>query len=418
MNKTLLIIIMLMTCLVAPAQRKKAKQKEQALPSINPVEAISEYKFKDAENYLMLAIEQLQKKKQPTIHEEELLETARKGRIKLQATEQVMIIDSMVLPKAQVLHAIKISSECGSIHPLNTLIKEDKTNSSYFQNQLGDKRMYAVPNKNGKLRLVESLLIANEWSAPTPLKGFEEDENDNFNFPFMLTDGITMYFAAENDESLGGYDIFMTRYDADEQQFLVPDNIGMPFNSPANDYLYAIDEFNNLGYFVSDRNQPADSVCLYTFIPNDKRTIYNIDAIGEEKLRNLAKINSIKETWTNPAAVKEAQARLTEVRNVKEGEQKKHDFVFILNDKRTCYTISDFQKAEARKKVQWWVETKKDLESKKAELDKLRERYASATTNQKEQYAPQIRLNEEKIEQMQQDLHNQEKEIRRIELNP
>ena len=418
MNKILLILIMLMTCLAAPAQRRKVKQKEQALPDVNPVEAISEYKFKDAENYLVLAIEQLQKKKQPTVHEEELLETARKGRIKLQATEQVMIIDSLVLPKAQVLQAIRISSECGSIHPLNTLVKEDKTNSSYFQNQLGDKRMYAMPNKNGKLRLVESLLTANEWSAPTPLKGFDEDENDNLNYPFMLTDGITMYFAAENDESLGGYDIFMTRYDADEQQFLVPDNIGMPFNSPANDYLYAIDEFNNLGYFVSDRNQPADSVCLYTFIPNDKRTIYNIDEIGEEKLRNLAKINSIKDTWTNPAAVKEAQARLAETRSAKESQQQKRDFEFILNDQRTCYTLSDFRNPEARKKVQWWMETKKDLASRTTELARLRERYAAAAEGQKAQFAPQIRLNEEKIEQMQQDLHNQEKEIRNIELNP
>ena len=417
MNKILLITIMLMTCLAAPAQRKKV-QKQQSLPEVNPAEAISEYKFRDAENYLVLAIEKMQKKREPTIHEEELLETARKGRIKLQATEQVVIIDSLVLPKAQVLDAIKISSECGSIHPLKTLIKEDSTNSSYFQNQLGDKRMYARPNKQGNLRLVESLLIANEWSAPSPLKGFEEDENGNFNYPFMLTDGITMYFAAENDESLGGYDIFMTRYDADEQQFLVPDNIGMPFNSPANDYLYAIDEFNNLGYFVSDRNQPADSVCLYTFIPNDKRTIYNIDEIGEEKLRNLAKINSIKDTWTNTAAIKEAQARLQETRNAKESDQKKHDFVFVLNDQRTCYTLSDFKNAEAKKKVQWWMETQKDLESRTAELNRLRERYASATEGQKAQYAPQIRLNEEKIEQMQQDLHKQEKEIRMIELNP
>lgn len=414
MNKTQLIIIMLVTCLAAPAQRKNVN----TLPDVNPVEAISDYKFKEAENYLVAVIEKMQKKKEPTIHEEELLETARKGRIKLQATEQVVIIDSLVLPKTQVLHAIKISSECGSIHPLNTLIKEDSTNSSYFQNQLGDKRMYAMPNKQGKLRLVESLLIANEWSAPTLLKGFEEEENVNFNFPFMLTDGITMYFSAENDESLGGYDIFMTRYDADEQQFLVPDNIGMPFNSPANDYLYAIDEFNNLGYFVSDRNQPADSVCLYTFIPNDKRTIYNIDEIGEEKLRRLAKINSIKETWTNPAIVKEAQARLAETRNAKESEQKMHDFEFILNDQRTCYTLSDFKNAEAKQKVQWWVETKKDIVSRTTELNRLRERYAAAAENQKAQFSAQIRLNEEKIEQMQQDLHNQEKDIRRIELNP
>lgn len=416
MKRILLISIMIVCCLAASAQRKRVKAKEQPLPEVNPIEAISEYRFADAEKYLVLAIEQLQKKKQPTIQEEELLETARKGRIKLQATEQVMIIDSLVLPKAEVLNAIKISPECGSIHPLKSIIKDDKSFNSYFQNQLGDKRMYAKPDKNGKLRLVESLLIANEWSAPTPLKGFDEEENDNFNFPFMLTDGITMYFAAENAESVGGYDIFMTRYDVDTQQFLVPDNIGMPFNSPANDYLYVIDEFNNLGYFVSDRNQPADSVCLYTFIPNEKRSIYNIDVLGEEKLRRLAKIHSIKDTWSNPTIVKEAQKRLFETRNAKEDEQKKRDFEFILNDQHTYYTLSDFKKPKAKDKAQWWLESKKDLQARSQELDRLRARYATGTDTQKAQIAPQIRLNEEKMEQIESEMHDLEKDIRKLEL--
>lgn len=415
MKRILFTIVVILCCLAASAQRKRTKARAQALPEINPVEAISEYKFADAENYLVLAIQQLQNKQQPTIQEEELLETARKGRIKLQATEQVMIIDSLVMPKKEVLNAIKISTECGSIHPLNSIIKEDKSLSSYFQNQLGDKRMYAQPNKNGKLRLVESLLIANEWSVPTPLKGFNEEENDNFNFPFMLTDGITMYFSAENSESVGGYDIFMTRYDADTQQFLLPDNIGMPFNSPANDYLYVIDEFNNLGYFVSDRNQPADSVCLYTFIPNEKRSIYNIDVLGEEKLRSLAKINSIKDSWSNPTVVKEAQKRLNETRNAKEEQQKKRDFEFILNDQHTYYTLTDFKKPKAREKVQWWLENKKDLQSRTQELSRLRARYTTGTDTQKAQIAPQIRLNEEKLEQIELELHDLEKDIRKLE---
>ena len=416
MKRFLFTVIIIACCLDASAQRRRVKAKENPLPDINPVEAISEYRFEEAENYLVTTIQQLQKKKQPAIREEELLETARKGRIKLQATEQVMIIDSLVLPKTEVLNAIKISSECGSIHPLNNIIKEDSSLCSYFQNQLGDKRIYSQPDKKGSLRLVESLLIANEWSAPTPLKGFDEEENDNFNFPFMLTDGVTMYFAAENAESIGGYDIYMTRYDADEQKFLVPDNIGMPFNSPANDYLYVIDEFNNLGYFVSDRNQPADSVCLYTFIPNDKRSIYNIDELGEEKLRSLAKINSIRDSWTNPALVKEAQKRLNETRNAREEQHKKRDFEFVLNDQHTYYTLSDFKKPRAKEKVQWWLENKKDLRSRSQELERLRARYMSGTDTQKAQMAPQIRLNEEKLEQIEAEIHSLEKEIRKLEL--
>lgn len=416
MKRFLFTIIIIVSCLAVLAQGRRTKAKAQAVPEINPVEAISEYRFTEAEDYLMSAIQQLQKKNQPAIREEELLETARKGRIKLQATEQVMIIDSLVLPKTEVLNAIKISSECGSIHPLSNIIKEDSSLCGYFQNQLGDKRMYAQPDKNGRLRLVESQLIANEWSAPTPLKGFEEEENDNFNFPFMLTDGVTMYFAAENAESIGGYDIYMTRYDADEQKFLVPDNIGMPFNSPANDYLYAIDEFNNLGYFVSDRNQPADSVCLYTFIPNEKRTLYNIDVLGEDKLRSLARINSIRDSWSDPAAVKEAQKRLNDTRNASEEQHRKWDFEFIVNDQHTYYTLSDFKKPRAKEKAQWWLENKKDLVSRSQELERLRARYISGTDTQKAQIAPQIRLNEEKLEQIETEIHNLEKEIRKLEL--
>lgn len=415
MKRFLFTIIIIVSCLAVSAQGRRTKAKAQVVPEINPVEAISEYRFTEAEDYLMSAIQQLQKKKQPVIREEELLETARKGRIKLQATEQVMIIDSLVLPKAEILNAIKISSECGSIHPLSNIIKEDSSLCSYFQNQLGDKRMYAQPDKNGRLRLVESQLIANEWSAPTPLKGFDEEENDNFNFPFMLTDGVTMYFAAENAESIGGYDIYMTRYDADEQKFLVPDNIGMPFNSPANDYLYVIDEFNNLGYFVSDRNQPADSVCLYTFIPNEKRTLYNIDVLGEDKLRSLARINSIRDSWSDPAAVKEAQKRLNDTRNAREEQHKKRDFEFVLNDQHTYYTLSDFKKPRAKEKAQWWLENKKDLVSRSQELERLRARYVSGTDTQKAQIAPQIRLNEEKLEQILTEINSLEKEIRKIE---
>lgn len=45
----------------------------------------------------------------------------------------------------------------------------------------------------------------------------------------------------------------------------------MPFNSPANDYMYAIDEFNNIGWFASDRYQPDNKVCIYVFVPNSSK---------------------------------------------------------------------------------------------------------------------------------------------------
>lgn len=91
----------------------------------------------------------------------------------------------------------------------------------------------------------------------------------------MMADGMTLYFAAKGEESLGGYDIFVTRYNKSTGEFVRAENVGMPFNSPANDYLMAIDETCNIGWFVTDRNQTADNVCIYRFIPNETREVYD-----------------------------------------------------------------------------------------------------------------------------------------------
>ena len=62
-------------------------------------------------------------------------------------------------------------------------------------------------------------------------------------FPFLMPDGVTLYFANNGGNSLGGYDIFMTRRsdDADGRSYMQPQNIGMPYNSPYDDYMLAID---------------------------------------------------------------------------------------------------------------------------------------------------------------------------------
>ncbi len=58
--------------------------------------------------------------------------------------------------------------------------------------------------------------------------------------PFFMSDGVTLYYANDGDESIGGYDIFISR--KGEDGFLQPQNIGMPYNSPYDDYMLAIDE--------------------------------------------------------------------------------------------------------------------------------------------------------------------------------
>jgi len=419
MKKSLVITVVLCFSLSITAQRRGNRAQEPAY-TVTPQEAMATYNFSLAEEILESQIAYLTKKKQPTEQEEAMLETVRKSQLRLNATEQVTFIDSILLPKNQVLQQIKLSQECGTIMPCVDFFKSGKDSvCTLFRNELGNYIVYAEANQKGNLRLKDNSLIGGEWSMERELKGFEEEDVDNLNYPFMLSDGITMYFAAECEESIGGYDIFMTRYDADSQQFLAPENIGMPFNSPANDYLMVIDEFQQLGWFVTDRNQPADTVCLYTFIPTETRKIYNEETVGKEKLASLARIASIKDTWTDMTAVNAAKKRLAEARNEgQEAKAKEHrDFLFVINDNKTYYTLADFKNSQAKQKAKIWVETQKELDAKGKELSTLRSKYAAMNEVQRLQIAAQIRLTETALEQLVSDKLVLEKEIRRLELN-
>ncbi|MBO7138663.1 MAG: hypothetical protein J6V92_09405, partial [Bacteroidaceae bacterium] len=105
MKKSFVILAVLCFSLSTTAQ----KRGKTPVYTVTPQEAMAAYDFSLAEEILEHQIADLRKKKQPTDYEEELLETARKSQLRLHATEQVTFIDSMLLPKSQVLQQIKLS---------------------------------------------------------------------------------------------------------------------------------------------------------------------------------------------------------------------------------------------------------------------------------------------------------------------
>lgn len=415
MKKTSLVILCFLICLTTVAQRRGRRQ--EPVYTVTAQEAMAAYNFSLAEEILESQIATLRRKNQPTDQEEALLETARKSLLRLRATQQVTIIDSLVLPKDEVLRQIRISEDCGTIMNCTELFEENRFKGcTLFCNELANRVIYAEPNASGHLRLQEKSKIGKEWSMQQQLTGFEEEKDDDLNYPFMLSDGITLYYGAKCEESIGGYDIFMTRYDADEQTFLSPENVGMPFNSPANDYLMVIDEFQQLGWFVTDRNQPADSVCLYVFIPSEIRRLYNVESVEPDMLASYARISCIRDTWQDQEAVAEAQKRLAEVRAEKVEESKRHQFTFVLNDSKTYHALTEFRNPEAQQKAKVWAEAQFEYELKCRELATLRDKYATMNEAQRTQVSPRIQEVEHTVEQLAGDKLVLEKEIRRLEL--
>lgn len=253
----------------------------------------------------------------------------------------------------------------------------------------------------------------NEWSDGRPLPG-SINASGNANYPFVLSDGVTVYYASDG-EGLGGYDIFVTRYNTNTDTYLVPENVGMPFNSPYNDYMYVIDEYNNLGWFASDRFQPEGKVCIYVFIPNTSKQTYNYEAMEQQEIIRLAQIHSLKETWTDKQAVTEALQRLKAAISHKPKERRAMDFEFVIDDHTTYYLMSDFKSAKAKTLFQRYQQMEKDYYQQEEKLNGLRQQYAGANQQGKAKMAPAILDLEKRILQMSEELDALEVNVRNAE---
>ena len=147
-------------------------------------------------------------------------------------TQCIMFIDSIVVNKQEFLQVYHLAPEVGQITRYQDFFNIRKQPNAYvYVNELGSKCFYSIEQEDSTIQLFSSENINSRWSHPKPLSGINDDhEFLRVNYPFMMGDGQTFYFAAEGGEGLGGYDIYVTRYDADDKQFLRPANIGMPFN--------------------------------------------------------------------------------------------------------------------------------------------------------------------------------------------
>ena len=371
------------------------------------------YRYDDAIENLEQHIYWLKQKKRDTTEAEELMGKYRKGARLIRSVENITVIDSFVVDKHSFLDAYKLGEQSGNLQMTDN---GNEDVSIEFVNEMGDKKLLSANDENGNKKLYASVKLIDSWSKPQRLKGINDDMTD-LNFPFLDSDGTTLYFAAKGEESLGGYDIFITRADSEENSYFRPDNMGYPFNSAFNDYMYAIDDYNNLGWFASDRYQPEGKVCVYVFIPNESKTTYDYDTVEPGKMISLARLDNIALTQTDRNEVVRAKQRLAKVTYAKAGKKnKKTEFTFIVNDNRTYTSLNDFRKPEAKKMFQEMRKMQSDLETLENELDKLREKYSKSNKAVRESMTPGILDKEKRVNGLRTEIGKMETKIRNMEL--
>lgn len=105
-------------------------------------------------------------------------------------------------------------------------------------------------------------LPSGEWAKPQNL-GPNINTEYNEDGPFIHPDGKTLYFSSRGHNTMGGYDIFKSTYDANSNTWSSPMNLGYPINTADEDIYYVLSADGTRAYFSSHREDTYGEKDIY-----------------------------------------------------------------------------------------------------------------------------------------------------------
>ena len=321
-----------------------------------------EYRFEEASAALMSYIETLGEGQDSLLKVyNDRLVVMNLGVSMLERVEDVAVVDSVKVHKSQLLSAYRLPRELGKLDWYNKDEDRQRGRLAYYTGR-GDKMLFADKRDSVQLDLNVSYRLVEGWSESLDLSTVLNTLEDE-DYPFELSDGVTLYFASKGHNSLGGYDIFLTRYNSTIEDYSTPVNIGMPFNSPADDYFYVFDEMTHIGWFATDRFQHEDTVVVYEFVPNREKML--IKAEDEEYKRRAAQLKVYRKASLKVEPDSE---------DVDAKEETTAEIEFFVNDGIVYTRMTQFESEEAKLLYVKAQEVDKELLMLKKQLeDKRRE---------------------------------------------
>ena len=292
----------------------------------------------------------------------------------LRRVERVAVIDSVLVPlnSSLITNSLSLSPEAGHL-------QYDSLGGIGFTNQRGDHRLWSQLVDSSQI-LLSSHRLLDAWTTPDTLPA-------TINFtacqisPYLLNDGVTLYFAAQDTNGLGGLDIYISRYNTATELYTSPENLGFPYNSPANEYMYIVDENQGVGYLATDRFAPQGYVHIYSLaIPEQKQYCRGMapDSLAAyAQLRAFYKAERLDYAPSEPSELSEPSVS--------------HDAIsFVINDSVIYTSVDDFLSQEAKSLFIEWEQLQEQLTKEQNQLEELRIQYMQADEPIQGKLTPQI----------------------------
>jgi hypothetical protein len=318
----------------------------------------------------------------------------------------VVILDSLIVPRAEFFRQYRPGAESGRLLAAEDCgpLFADAADGVVFESQAGTLRLFVAADD--ATHLYESHLSNGAWDNPHALEGLETDGR-RLAYPFARTDGETLYFAlADGDDGLGGYDLYETHYDAESESYYTPERLPMPFNSPADDLLMAIDETHQVGWWATTRSASPEFITLYLYQMDEEPTYLS----GEQP--EAARIASVRQTWRNPEGYADLVAQLMEAPQEAVVVGTAH---IVINDNVVYTSADDFRSPEARQAYELATQTRAQLDELSTELDAARVEWHTAGASRRAQLRSRLQRMEAQEQQLRSLVARQELQYRNLE---
>jgi hypothetical protein len=115
------------------------------------------------------------------------------------------------------------------------------------------------------------------WGIPRNLGEAVNTEYDE-DAPFVDALGKTLYFSSEGHTNMGGYDVFKSSFD-NYGFFTTPQNLGSPINTVNDDVFFVLNPDSTIAYMSSERHGGFGSQDIYKVYFNDNTAILKVYTI-------------------------------------------------------------------------------------------------------------------------------------------